>query len=223
MINKIIEEFKKVPHVYIADGHHRSVAASEVAKSRQKKDGSDSDYFLSILFPHKCLNILSYNRAIKDLNGMTSEVFLKKLETNFNVIKTLPNSENDGFKPDSSKKIGMYLDGQWYLLIPKHCIIDTDPVFSLDTSILQQYIIDPLLGIKDLRTDKRIDFIGGVRGTSFLKKLVDSGDYKLSFSMYPTSIEQLMNVADTNELMPPKSTWFEPKPRSGLIIHLLDK
>lgn len=228
LINKIVEEFKKISCLYIADGHHRSVAASSIAKKRQGNNKEnikerESNYFLSIIFPHNCLNILSYNRAIKDLNGMSIEEFLKKIENNFIIKKESPNYDNDGFKPDSTKKIGMYLDGQWYLLIPKNNIIEQDPVSSLDVSILQKYIIDPILNIRDLRKDKRIDFIGGIRGTSFLKKIVDSGEYKVSFSIYPTSIEQLMEVADAGELMPPKSTWFEPKPRSGLAIHLLDE
>ena len=210
LINYIIEEFKKIPCIYIADGHHRSVAASSVAKMRQSNNTGNnnirgSDYFLSIIFPHNCLNILSYNRAIRDLNGMKIEEFLKKIENNFTIQKTSPNSEIDGYKPDAIKKIGMYLGRQWYILIPKKSIIENDPVSSLDVSILQKYIIDPILDIRDLRTDKRIDFIGGIRGTSFLKKIVDSGEYKISFSMYPTSIEQLMDVADAGKLMPPKS------------------
>lgn len=227
LINKIIEEFKKIPYLYIADGHHRSVAASSVAKMRHdnnngKREENESDYFLSIIFPHDCLKILSYNRVVKDLNGKTVEEFLKKLESSFVVKQVDPNCENDGYNPDSSKKIGMYLQNQWYLLTPKHCIIDKDPVASLDVSILQNYILDPLLNIKDPRTDERIDFIGGVRGTGYLKKIVDTGKYKVSFSMYPTTVQQLMDVADADKLMPPKSTWFEPKPRSGLAIHLLD-
>lgn len=227
LINKIIEEFKKINSLYIADGHHRSIASSSVARLRHEKDkesnkDKESDYFLSIICPHDCLNILSYNRVVKDLKGGNPQKFLKQLEHNFVVNKVQPNNEGNGYKPNSSKKIGMYLEGQWYLLIPKHCVIDNDPVFSLDVSILQNYILDPLLNIKDPRTDKRIDFIGGIKGTGILKKLVDSGEYMVSFSMYPTSIEQLMNIADTNKLMPPKSTWFEPKPRSGMTIHLLD-
>ena len=220
LINKIIEEFKKISCLYIADGHHRSVAASSVAKKRQSNNiKKESDYFLSIIFPDNYLNILPYNRAIKDLNGMSPGEFLKKLKNSFIVKKASPNCDKNGYKPDSSKKIGMYLDGQWYLLVPKHCIIDADPVSSLDVSILQKYIIEPLLNIKDLRTD----FIGGIRGTNFLKELVDCEEYKVAFSMYPTSIKQLMDIADANELMPPKSTWFEPKPRSGLAIHLLEE
>ncbi len=227
LINKIVDEFKKISCLYIADGHHRSVASSSVAKLRHDRDkdskgDKEFDYFLSIIFPHDCLNILSYNRVVKDLNGRNSKEFLKKLNDNFVVKDVQPNNEYNGYKPDSSKKIGMYLDGEWFLLIPKHIIIDNDPVSSLDVSILQNYILDPILNIKDPRTDKRIDFIGGIRGTGILKKLVDSGEYMVSFSMYPTSIEQLMDIADANKLMPPKSTWFEPKPRSGMAIHLLD-
>lgn len=225
LIDKIIEEFKKIPYLYIADGHHRSEAASSVAKMRHNINNNEkeSDYFLSIIYPHDCLKILPYNRVVKDLNGKSPEEFIKKLENSFVVKKVESNCENNGYKPDSSKKIGMYLQNQWYLLVPKHCIIDNDPVSSLDVSILQNYILDPLLNIKDPRTDEKIDFIGGIRGTSFLKKLVDSGEYLVAFSMHPTSIQQLMDVADAGELMPPKSTWFEPKPRSGFTIHLLDE
>lgn len=227
LINSIIEEFKKINCLYIADGHHRSVASNTVARIRHERDNDsniekESDYFLSIIFPHDCLNIMSYNRAVKDLNGKSPQEFLLQVEKDFVVNKVHPNNESNGYKPDSSKKIGMYMDGQWYLLMPKHDIDDNDPVNSLDVSILQNYILDPLLNIKDPRTDKRIDFIGGIRGTGILKKLVDSGEYMISFSMYPTSIVQLMDIADANKLMPPKSTWFEPKPRSGMTIHLLD-
>ena len=226
-IDFIVNKFKSIKNLYVADGHHRSAASSRVAKMRRENNmnkGSDleSEYFLSIIYPDDCLNILPYNRAVKDLNGKTINDFKNKIENSFVIEKVEANDDDGGYKPQESKNIGMYLDGDWYLLRPKHCIVDDDPVQGLDVSILQNYLLDPLLGIKDPRTDQRIDFIGGVRGSGFLKKVVDNGKYAVSFSMYPTSIAELMAVADANKLMPPKSTWFEPKPRSGFAVHLLN-
>ena len=226
--DRVVNKFKTIEALYVADGHHRSAASSRVAKIRKGKNMSkssdlESDYFLSIIYPDDCLNILPYNRAVRDINGKTIDEFKSKIESNFVVEKVNANDDKDGgYKPQEPKNIGMYLGGDWYLLKPKHCIIDSDPVQGLDVSILQNYLLEPILGIKDPRTDKRIDFIGGVRGSGFLKKIVDSGEFAVSFSMYPTSITELMAVADAKKLMPPKSTWFEPKPRSGFAVHLLD-
>ncbi len=221
-IETLKTKFEQIPYVYIADGHHRSASGAKVREWRKKENPNHTgeeeyNYFLAVYFPHNQLQILPYNRAVKDLNGLTKEEFLKKVEENFNIEKT-------GVKqPSKVHKISMYLDGEWYTLIPKsHIVNDNDPVKSLDVYILQEYLLAPVLGIENPRKSERISFIGGIRGTGELEKLVNSGDYAVAFSMYPTTVEQLMNIADAGEVMPPKSTWFEPKLRSGLIIHLLD-
>jgi uncharacterized protein (DUF1015 family) len=228
IINKIIEGFKNIPSLYISDGHHRAAAAYSVAKKYNPDLGKssiekESDYIMSIIFPHDSLNILPYNRAVRDLNGKTSAEFMQKLKENFIIETISPNEKDGGFCPKFQKQIGMYLNNQWYLLKGKENIIKSnDIIASLDVSILQDFILGPILGIENPRTDKRIEFIGGIRGTSILKQMVDSKEFTVTFSMFPTTIEQLMSVADTGKQMPPKSTWFEPKPRSGMAIHLLD-
>lgn len=215
--------FATIDSIYIADGHHRAASAVKVGVKRREEQGSytgDEEFntFLSVLFPHDELMIMDYNRTVKDLNGLSSEEFLKKLEENFDIIK----SEDNAFKPEKKGQFSMYLDGRWYL-----CEINDrlkgidDPVESLDVSLLQNYLLGPVLGIGDPRTDKRIDFVGGIRGLAELERRAD-GDMKVSFAMYPTAITELFDVADNGMLMPPKSTWFEPKLRSGLFIHRLD-
>ena len=222
-IGKLVEDFKAVPNLYIADGHHRSASAVKVGLMRREqhpdyKGDEEFNYFLSVLFPDKQLAIMDYNRVVKDLNGLTADEFLKALEEKFVVEK----KGKEPVRPAEKATFGMYLDGVWYLLKAKEGIYDAaDPVASLDVAILQDNVLVPILGIQDIRTDKRIDFVGGIRGLKELERRANS-DMKLAFSMYPTSIEELMNIADAGLLMPPKSTWFEPKLRSGLFIHNLD-
>ncbi len=222
-INIIQRAFLNINSIYIADGHHRAASAVKVGLKRrsEKKDytgDEEFNYFLSVLFPHDELFIMSYNRAVKDLNNYTKENFLDAIQDNFQV-------ENVGkkpYSPNNKSEFGMYLDNEWFKLTPKDNIKDTsDPVKGLDVSILQEYLLDPILGINDPRTDKRIDFIGGIRGLNELERRVNN-DMKVAFSVYPTSINELFNVSDANMLMPPKSTWFEPKLRSGLFIHRLN-
>jgi len=213
-----------VPCLYVADGHHRAASGYRVRAQRRANNPNHSgneeyNYFLAVLFPHNHLKIMDYNRVVKDLNGFTSIDFLNEIKFKFNVSKQYTKQ----YKPDKTKNIGMYLDGEWYNLTPKEGTYNADsPVDSLDVSILQNNLLAPLLNIQDPRTDNRINFIGGIRGAAELEKLVDSNQYKIAFSMYPTLIEELMNIADNGQIMPPKSTWFEPKLRSGLVIHYLD-
>ncbi len=212
--------FEKLSQIYIADGHHRAASAVKVGLKRRSENPShqgteEYNYFLSVLFPHNQLKILPYNRVIRDLNGYSADEFLSKLETCFDVVKA-----DEAFAPSEKGTYGMYLEGQWYKLSVKAEYLSEDPVAGLDVSVLQDNVLGPILGIEDPRTDKRIDFVGGIRGLSELERRV-SLDMKLAFSMYPTSIEELFSVADANMLMPPKSTWFEPKLRSGIFIHKL--
>lgn len=221
-LNKITEEFAKLPAFYVADGHHRTQAAARLAKVRAEANpnhtgNEEYNFFLAVIFPHNHLHIMDYNRAVVDLNGNSEEEFIKKVEEKFTVEKT------DYKNPTASNTFGMYLKGTWYKLTAKPGTFDVnDPVNSLDVAILQNNLLNPILGIGDPRTDDRIDFIGGIRGISELEKIVDNGKFVVSFSMFPTSIEQLMKIADSGEVMPPKSTWFEPKLRSGLVIHTYD-
>ncbi|OQB49145.1 MAG: hypothetical protein BWY02_01593 [bacterium ADurb.Bin157] len=218
-IKSITEEFAKIPALYVADGHHRTQAAARIAKLRAEKNpkhtgNEEYNFFLSVIFPHNHLYIMDYNRAVKDLNGNTDEEFIKKISEKFIVEKT------DYKKPTQANTFGMYLKGTWYKLTAKPGTFDEkDPVKSLDVSIMQENLLSPILGISDPRTDKRIDFIGGIRGIKELEKIVDSKKFVVAFSMFPTSIEQLMKIADSGEVMPPKSTWFEPKLRSGMVVH----
>lgn len=215
--------FSGIPRVYIADGHHRAASAVKVAAMRREANLSwtgneEFNYFLSVLFPDDQLMIMPYNRVVQDLNGLTREEFLKKTERYFVVTER----GRKAFSPEQKGQVGMYLDGSWYQLDARPEICTDDPVKGLDVSILQDRILGPLLGIGDPRTDSRIRFVGGIRGLSELERLVDSGA-AVAFSMYPTSIRELFEVADAGLLMPPKSTWFEPKLRSGLFIHAIEK
>ena len=218
----LVEAFKDAFQddiLYIADGHHRAASAVRVGQKRRLEMPSyngkeEFNWFLSVIFPHNQLNILSYNRAVRDLNGLKADEFLNRIAADFSI-------KDNGVKiPESIHNFSLYLNQKWYTLIPDFPI-PTDPVESLDVKILQTKVLDPILGIKDPRKDKRIDFIGGIRGTGELEKLVDSNGYATAFSLYPTTVEQLINVSDNGCIMPPKSTWFEPKLRSGLVVHLL--
>ena len=213
-INTLRTFFKNTNAIYIADGHHRCASAVHVALERRKKTLSqESDYFLSVLFPETQLKIFDYNRVVRDYNGKSVEQIISEIEKFF-IIKI----ENFPVKPDMKRTFGMFIDEKWYHLTLKNEYISNDPVEGLDVSILQKYVLDEVLGIKDPKTDKRIDFVGGIRGLEELEKRVHD-DCKIAFSMYPTSIIELFEVADAGKLMPPKSTWFEPKLRSGLFIH----
>lgn len=218
-VDAIYKAFQNIQQIYIADGHHRAASAVKVGlKRRQENPGytgeEEFNYFLSVLFPHDELRILDYNRTVKDLNGRSLIQFLEEISKNFIVEKA-----EGQVRPEKKGTFGMYTEGQWYHLTAKPELFEgKDAVGSLDVSVLQDYLLGPVLGIGDPRTDQRIDFIGGIRGLSELEKRADS-DMKISFSMYPTSITELFDVADQELLMPPKSTWFEPKLRSGLFIH----
>lgn len=221
-INRLVKLFKDVPNLYIADGHHRNASAAKVGLKRRNENPNytgdeEFNYYLAVIFPSDQLKILDYNRVVKDLNGLSEEEFIKKLSEEFDIVETEGRA-----KPDKAYDFGMYMDGKWYMLTAKDEIKSKDAVKGLDVSILQDNVLIPILGIGDIRTDKRIDFVGGIRGLGELEKRVDSGEMKVAFAMYPTSIEQLMTIADENKIMPPKSTWFEPKLRSGLFIHSLD-
>lgn len=218
-IDRLTLLFDAMEALYIADGHHRSAAASRVAAARRGKSESDAaEYFLAVAFPHNQMRIFDYNRVVKDLNGLSSEAFLEKVRERFDVSASATQ-----VRPDRPTRFGMYLDGQWYRLDikPAH-VPDTDPVARLDVSLLQDNLIAPILGIADPRRDKRIDFVGGIRGLGELEKRVNSGEMKVAFALHPTSLEQLIAVADANQVMPPKSTWFEPKLADGLVSHVLD-
>ena len=223
-INTITAEFAKMPHLYIADGHHRSAAAALVGAEKAKQNPhhtgkEEYNYFMAVCFPASQLTILDYNRVVKDLNGLTPEEFLKKLSVDFEV-------EDKGeaiYKPQHIHEFSLYLDKHWYSLVAKpQAYDDNDPIKSLDVDISSRLILDKLMGIKDLRSDKRIDFVGGLRGLEELKRRVDSGEMRWALALYPVSMKQIMNIADTGNIMPPKATWFEPKLRSGLVIHRLD-
>jgi uncharacterized protein (DUF1015 family) len=219
-IEQIKKEFLQVDALYIADGHHRAAAAATVARKRRKLDNAagsinESDMVLAVLFPHNQLKVMDYNRAVKDLNGLTPEKYLEKITASFTV--------NKNFAAKSPQKLhdfGMYLGGCWYKLTIKDGMYDVkDPVANLDAAILQDHLLAPVLGINDPRTDDRIKFIGGIRGMAELEKLVDKDGFAVAFSLYPTTMEQIMHVADAGAIMPPKSTWFEPKLRSGMFVH----
>lgn len=212
---------KKVPHTYIADGHHRAASAALVQKEleEQQRIGLDdpANYFLTTIFPASQLVILDYNRVVKDLNGLSKEELISRLEYDFVVeaIGHLPQA------PSMLHEFSMYLDGTWYRLVSQEGTFSYDPIGVLDVTILSNNILDKHLGIKDQRTDKRIDFVGGIRGLQELVRKVDSGEYKVAFALYPVTIQQLFDIADSGNVMPPKSTWFEPKLRDGLVSHLL--
>ncbi len=211
--------FANMNDIYIADGHHRAASAVKVGLKRREANGGvgelESDKFLSVLFPHNQLKILSYNRVVKDLNGLSKDEFLAKVSQCFDIEEV-----SEAYQPEDKCTFGMYLDNVWYKLCAKEDIKSDDPVAGLDVSVLQDNLLNPILGIEDPRVDKRIDFVGGIRGLSELERRV-AEDMTVAFSMYPTSIEELFDVADAGLLMPPKSTWFEPKLRSGIFIHKL--
>jgi len=206
----------EVPFTYIADGHHRAASAAKVRVALGAEASRESDYFLTTLFPSTQLHILDYNRLVHDLNGLSIQQFLNNLQKDFFVGKV-----DRAFSPGALHEFGLYLDGDWYQLVAKEGTYTADPIGVLDVTILQKNILDKLLAIKDPRTDKRIDFVGGIRGLAELEKRVDSGEMKAAFSLYPVSIQQLFDIADSGEIMPPKSTWFEPKLRDGLLTHLI--
>lgn len=222
VISEIASEFDKIPSLYIADGHHRAASAVKVGLKRRESNPDytgceEFNYFLSVVFCADDLAIMDYNRVIADLNGNTKEEFIEKISDKFNVEKV----GTEAYKPKKAHTFGMYLDSEWYCLSAKEGTFDcNDPVLSLDVSILQNNLISPVLNINDPRTDKRIDFVGGIRGLSELERRANS-DMKLAFSMYPTTLDELMAIADAGMTMPPKSTWFEPKLLSGLFIHKL--
>jgi len=224
-INKIIELFKtKVPFTYVADGHHRTAAAALVGNEKKNNNTNhigDEEYnfFLAVHFPDNQLKIIDYNRVVKDLNGLSADEFIEKLNLSFNVKV----EGTEICKPKKLHEFSMYLEGKWYSMEAKiGTYNDSDPIGVLDVTILSNLVLDKILGIKDLRTDKRIDFVGGIRGLGELKRRVDSGEMKIAFALYPVSMKQLIDIADTGNIMPPKTTWFEPKLRSGLVVHELD-
>lgn len=220
-IADIHEEFDHIPAIYIADGHHRCASAVKVGLKRREENPDytgeeEFNYFLSVLFPDEELQIMDYNRVVRDLNGYDTEGFLARIGQNFQVEKKGP----EPFRPGRKGEFGMYLEDQWYCLTAKENILSEDVVEGLDVSLLQKHLLEPVLGIQDPKTDKRIDFVGGIRGLEELERRTHT-DMKVAFSMYPTSIGELFAVADAGRLMPPKSTWFEPKLRSGLFLHTL--
>ena len=218
VIKDITKLFKTtVPHSYIADGHHRAASAAKVRQAMGNKATDNAGYFLTTLFPSNQLSIMDYNRVVKDLNGLSANELLQKLESTFNIEK-----KEKAYRPESLHDFGLYLENQWYKLSAKPGTYNNDPIGVLDISILQEQVLGPLLGIHDQRTDKRIDFVGGIRGLEELEKRVNSGEMKLAISLFPVSIEQLFNIADSGNVMPPKSTWFEPKLRDGLLTHMID-
>ncbi len=222
-IAAITKEFAAMPALYIADGHHRSAAAALVGAEKAKQNPNhrgdeEYNYFMAVCFPANQLTIIDYNRVVKDLNGLTTAQFLDALKENFVVEE----KGADIYKPNKLHNFSLYLDGKWYSLTAKEGTYnDNDPIGVLDVTISSNLILDKILGIKDLRSDKRIDFVGGIRGLGELKKRVDSGEMKVALALYPVSMKQLMDIADSGNIMPPKTTWFEPKLRSGLVIHKL--
>lgn len=223
-IAKISSLFADIPNMYIADGHHRSAAAAlvgaEMAKNNPNHTGSEEyNYFLAVCFPASHLKVMDYNRVVKDLNGLTTDEFLRRLEDNF--VVELKGSEV--FKPGRLHEFSLYIDGKWYSLTAKPGTYnDADPIGVLDVTISSDLILRDILGITDLRSDKRIDFVGGLRGLGELKRRVDSGEMRMALALYPVTMQQIIDIADSGNIMPPKTTWFEPKLRSGIIIHKLD-
>jgi uncharacterized protein (DUF1015 family) len=215
----LVNSFNSVPLLYIADGHHRAASASRARAELRNQSFAhtgkeDYNYFLTVIFPDSQLQILAYNRVVKDLNGLSQDHFLEAVRRQFTI------TENATPAPEERGNWSMYLDGKWYgLQLSPESTLPTGTVQTLDVSILQDRLLDPVLGIKDIRTDKRVDFVGGLRGTKELERLVDEGKAVVAFSLYPTTVAELLMVSDANEIMPPKSTWFEPKLRDGLLIH----
>ncbi|MDD4395705.1 MAG: DUF1015 family protein, partial [Bacteroidales bacterium] len=225
-INKRIAEIFKndIPYLYVADGHHRTAAAALVGSEKRRNNpnhtgNEEYNYFMAVIFPDNQLKIIDYNRVVKDLNGHSKDEFVKLLSKNFEVQKM----GADIYKPAQLHEFSMYMDGNWYKMTAKNGTYnDNDPIGVLDVTILSNLVLDKLLGIADLRTSKRIDFVGGIRGLGELKRRVDSGEMEVAFALYPVSMKQLINIADSGNIMPPKTTWFEPKLRSGLVIHELE-
>jgi uncharacterized protein (DUF1015 family) len=224
VVGELVHLFEQVPFTYVADGHHRTAAAAMVGSEKKAANpahGGDEEYnfFLAVHFPDNQLRIIDYNRVVKDLNGMDTAGFLQALEASF----TVEEKGEEIYKPDAPRNFSLYTGGKWYSLTAREGTYnDNDPVGCLDVTVLSEQVLDKLLGIRDLRTDKRIDFVGGIRGLGELKRRVDSGEMKAAFALYPVSMKQLMDISDTGNIMPPKTTWFEPKLRSGLVVHLLD-
>ncbi len=223
-VNKRITEiFAAVPALYVADGHHRTAAAARVGEEKKKANpnhtgNEEYNYFLAVIFPDNQLKIIDYNRVVKDLNGLTAQQLIEKLQAGFEVKEM----GTGIYTPNKLHNFSMYLEGKWYSLTAKPGTYnDNDPIGVLDVTILSNLVLEPILDIKDLRTSKRIDFVGGIRGLGELQKRVDSGEMKVAFALYPVSMKQLIDIADTGNIMPPKTTWFEPKLRSGLVIHEL--
>ena len=224
-VNKRITEiFAEIPALYVADGHHRTAAAALVGEEKKKANPNhtgDEEYnfFLAVIFPDNQLKIIDYNRVVKDLNGLTTEQLIAKLSEDFDIKEM----GADIYTPNALHNFSMYIDGKWYSLTAKAGTYDdNDPIGILDVTVLSNLVLDKVLGIKDLRTDKRIDFVGGIRGLGELKRRVDNGEMKVAFALYPVTMQQLINISDTGNIMPPKTTWFEPKLRSGIVIHKLD-
>jgi uncharacterized protein (DUF1015 family) len=223
VIERIISIFKTIPNLYIADGHHRSAAAARVGRERAQanphhRGNEEYNFYLAVYFPANQLRIMDYNRLVKDVCGMTKEEFFGKLKPHFTIVQA-----SAQVTPAKKGDFGMYFENHWYTLSAGPALQGiTDPVLKLDVSILQNAVLDPIFGIKDPRIDKRIDFVGGIRGLGELERRVNSGEMKIAFSMFPTSVNELMAIADEDKLMPPKSTWFEPKLRDGLFVHFLD-
>ncbi len=223
-VDKIIELFKELPSTYVADGHHRTAAAALVGNEKKANNpnhtgNEEYNFFLAVHFPDNQLTIIDYNRVVKDLDGKSEEEFLQKLETSFDI----EDKGTEIFKPTSLHNFSMYLGEHWYSLTAKNNTYnDNDPIGVLDVTILTNEVLKPLLDIEDLRRSKRIDFVGGIRGLEELKRRVDNGEMKVAFALYPVSMKQLIDIADSGQIMPPKTTWFEPKLRSGLVVHELD-
>jgi len=222
--NRIIELFAELPSTYVADGHHRTAAAALVGNEKKRNNpnhtgNEEYNFFLAVHFPDNQLTIIDYNRVVKDLNNYSDEEFIAKLSESFDVKE----EGEEIYKPNALHNFSMYLSGKWYSLTAKaNTYDDNDPIGVLDVTILTNEVLDPLLDIQDLRRSKRIDFVGGIRGLGELSKRVDSGEMKVAFALYPVSMKQLIDIADSGQIMPPKTTWFEPKLRSGLVVHDLD-
>ena len=217
-VEALSDTFNAMDAIYIADGHHRSAAASRVAAARSATQPHGADFFLTVVFPHDEMNILDYNRSVKDLNGLSPQQLLQRLREKFDI-----EADDNPVKPGKPGSFGMYADGQWHHLTLHAALIpERDPVGRLDVSLLQDQLLAPILGVGDPRLDPRLEFVGGIRGLDVLQQRVDDGDAAVAFALYPTSMEELMAVADAAQLMPPKSTWFEPKLADGLLIHVLD-
>ncbi len=220
---RITEIFAKIPALYVADGHHRTAAAARVGAEKRENNpnhtgAEEYNFFLAVIFPESQLKIIDYNRVVKDLNGLTPDEFLDKLSQSFDVV----DMGTDVYKPNALHNFGMYLNGKWYSLTARAGTYDdNDPIGVLDVTVLSNLVFDQILNLGDLRTSKRIDFVGGIRGLGELQKRVDSGEMAVAFALYPVTMRQIINIADSGNIMPPKTTWFEPKLRSGLVIHKL--